>query len=248
MTSARSRPNPQQPTPSAFASSCTSTRTCALAANSASTTIRFAHRSQPGVGVADLEAELAARLGDVVIVDEGRQSSRRPVRVRSRWNSPTSSAAISMTEAGIVRPLIGCARARRSGSSAVPVRYGGAYAGCISASSEVPCPGQYRCIHSDRLILEETQHGPIHRRLPVRRRPNCGVGTPIPGRHLSLSRLPQASWGPFSRFRGVPSGCGDDRWRNTRLRRPVFLSPLRLPRFRTQRRRNRSERRIPGCP
>jgi hypothetical protein len=35
--------------------------------------------------------------------------------------------------------------------------------------------------------------------------------------------------------------------RNTRLRRPVLLSPLRLLRFRTQRRRNRSERRIPGC-
>src|SRR6185437_16968877 len=32
---------------------------------------------------------------------------------------------------------------------------------------------------SDRLILEETQYGPIHRRLPVRQRPNCGVGTAI---------------------------------------------------------------------
>src|SRR5256885_13552345 len=55
--------------------------------------------------------------------------------------------------------------------------------------------------HSDRLILEETQHGPIHGRLPLRQRPNRGVGTPIPGRPLSLSRLPQASWGPLSRFR-----------------------------------------------
>lgn len=105
-----------------------------------------------------------------------------------------------------------------------------------------------RCNHSDRLILEETQHGPIHRRLPVRQRPNCGVGYPIPGRHLSLSRLPQTSWRPFSRFRDIPSGCGDDRWRNTRLRRAVFLSPLRLIHFCTHRRRNRSERRIPGCP
>src|SRR5213076_1215188 len=105
-----------------------------------------------------------------------------------------------------------------------------------------------RCKHCDRLILEETQHGPIHGRLPLRQCPNCGVGTPIPGRPLSLSRLPQASWGPFSRFRGVPSGCGDDRWRNTRLRRAVFLSPLRLVHFRTHRRRNRSEPRIPGCP
>src|SRR4249920_1758256 len=39
--------------------------------------------------------------------------------------------------------------------------------------------------HSGRLIFEETQHGPIHRRLPVRQRPICGVGTPIPGRPLS---------------------------------------------------------------
>jgi lipid A 3-O-deacylase len=98
------------------------------------------------------------------------------------------------------------------------------------------------------LTPKETQHGPIHGRLPVRQRPNCGVGTPIPGRPLSLSRLPQASWGPFSRFRGVPSGCGDDRWRNTRLRRAVFLPPLRLVRFLTHRRRNRSEPGIPGCP
>ena len=30
---------------------------------------------------------------------------------------------------------------------------------------------------------------------------------------------------------GVPSGCGDDRWRNTRLRRAVFVSPLRLVHF-----------------
>ncbi len=97
-------------------------------------------------------------------------------------------------------------------------------------------------------LLGETQHGPLHRGLPVRQRPNCGVGTPIPGRPLSLPRLPQASWGPFSRFRGVPSGCGDDRWRNARLRRAVFLSSLRLLRFLTERRRNRSELRIPGCP
>ena len=58
-------------------------------------------------------------------------------------------------------------------------------------------PHGVRCKHSDRLILEETQHGPIHGRLPVRQRPDCGVGTSIPGRPLSLSRLPQASWGAF---------------------------------------------------
>src|SRR4051795_1464516 len=101
-------------------------------------------------------------------------------------------------------------------------------------------------IPTARSIVEETQHGPIHRRLPVRQRPNRGVGTPAPGRPLSLSRLPQASWGPFPRFRGVPSGCGDDRWRDTRLRRAVLLSPLRLVRFRAQRGRNRGEPRLPG--
>ena len=34
--------------------------------------------------------------------------------------------------------------------------------------------------------------------------------------------------------------------RNARLRRAVFLSPLRLVRFRAQRRRNRSEPGVPG--
>ena len=43
-------------------------------------------------------------------------------------------------------------------------------------------------------------------------------------------------------------GCGDDRWRNTRLCRAVFLSPLRLAGFRTLGRRNRSEPGMPGCP
>src|SRR5215212_12049334 len=73
-----------------------------------------------------------------------------------------------------------------------------------------------RRTHSDLLISEETQHGPIYRRLPVRQYPNCGVGTPLPSRPLSLSRLPQAPWGAFSCFRGVSPGCGDDQWRNTR--------------------------------
>ena len=31
----------------------------------------------------------------------------------------------------------------------------------------------------------------------------------------------------FSRFRDIPSRGGDDRWRNARLRSPVFLSSLR---------------------
>ena len=48
------------------------------------------------------------------------------------------------------------------------------------------------------------RHGPIHRRLPVRRRPAGGVGTPVPGRHLPLPRLPQAPWGPVPGHRGVP--------------------------------------------
>ena len=69
----------------------------------------------------------------------------------------------------------------------------------------------------------------FHRRLPVRQRPNCGVGTPIPGRPLSLSRLPQASWGAFSRFRGVPSGCGDDRWRNHATMPGGFSVPAAAP-------------------
>jgi hypothetical protein len=54
------------------------------------------------------------------------------------------------------------------------------------------------------LISEETQHGPIHGGLPVRQRPNCGVGTPVPGRPLSLSRLPQAPRRAFSRFCDLP--------------------------------------------
>jgi hypothetical protein len=78
------------------------------------------------------------------------------------------------------------------------VRYGGGYAG---RASRLPprcrAPGSDRCIHSDRLILEETQHGPIHRRLPVRQRPNCGVGTPIPGRHLVTVSTAVGIMGPF---------------------------------------------------
>src|SRR3954462_14006945 len=91
-------------------------------------------------------------------------------------------------------------------------------------------------------------NGPIHRRLPVRQRPDRGVGSSLPRRPLSLSRLPQATWGSFSRFRGVPSGCGEDRWRNTRLRRPVFLPPLRLVHLRAHPWRDQSEPGTPGCP
>ena len=40
-------------------------------------------------------------------------------------------------------------------------------------------------------------HGFVHGRLLVRQCAHRGFGTPIPGRPLSLSRLPQASWGPF---------------------------------------------------
>jgi hypothetical protein len=43
---------------------------------------------------------------------------------------------------------------------------------------------------------------------PVRQRPNCGVGTPIPGLPLSLSRLPQdGDLGVHGR-RGVDEGAG----------------------------------------
>ena len=47
--------------------------------------------------------------------------------------------------------------------------------------------------------------------------------------------------------RDPSSGGGDDRWRNARLCRAVFLSPLRFVRFRTHGRRNRNEPGIPGC-
>ena len=47
------------------------------------------------------------------------------------------------------------------------------------------------------------KHGPIHRRLPVRRRPDRGLGTAVPGRPLPLPRLPQASRRPFPRLRDI---------------------------------------------
>ena len=52
----------------------------------------------------------------------------------------------------------------------------------------------------------------------------------------------------FQRVRGVPSGCGDDRGRDTRLPRAVLLSPLRLLRLRAHRRRDRSAPGSAGCP
>ena len=98
--------------------------------------------------------------------------------------------------------------------------------GAIPAHSiKVPCVRRGSLLAFRLLDSRETQHGPIHGWLPVRQRPNCGVGPPLPGRPLSLSRLSQASWRPFPRFRGVPSGCSDDRRRNTRVRRAVFLPP-----------------------
>jgi hypothetical protein len=38
--------------------------------------------------------------------------------------------------------------------------------------------------------------------------------------------MPQASWRPVSRFRGVSPGCGDDYRRGAQLCGAVFLSPL----------------------
>ena len=63
----------------------------------------------------------------------------------------------------------------------------------------VPLQVEYSCVSSAasvdgglarrdqrHLILKETQHGPIHRRLSLRERANARVGTAIPGRHLCL--------------------------------------------------------------
>ena len=110
-------------------------------------------------------------------------------------------------------------------------------------------PQRQRCSSRHRSrFSEEMQHASIHRWLPVRQRPTCGVGTSIPCGALSLSRLPQASWGLVSCLRRVPRGRGDDRWRNTRLCRTVFLSTLRLVRLLGQCRRDRGELGILGCP
>ena len=78
----------------------------------------------------------------------------------------------------------------------------------VEVTFEEVAPDQL--IHEWRVVGLERRRGDAawtryHRRLPVRQRPNCGVGTPIPGRPLSLSRLPQASWRAVSCFRGVPS-------------------------------------------
>src|SRR3546814_656489 len=95
---------------------------------------------------------------------------------------------------------------------------------------------------------EETQHGPIHRWLPVRQRPTHGIGAAVPRRHLPLPRLPQAPRRAVPRLRDIPARRGGGRRRNARLRRTVLLPPLRLVRFRTQRGRGRSEPRVPGRP
>src|SRR3546814_1431872 len=66
---------------------------------------------------------------------------------------------------------------------------------------------------------EETQHGPIHRWLPVRQRPTHGIGAAVPRRHLPLPRLPQAPRRAVPRLRDIPARRGGGRRRNARLRR-----------------------------
>lgn len=54
------------------------------------------------------------------------------------------------------------------------------------------------------MISEETQHGPIHWRLPVRQCPDRGIGPTLPRRPVSLPRLPQAPWRAVSRLGDFP--------------------------------------------
>src|SRR5437763_10383158 len=96
-------------------------------------------------------------------------------------------------------------------------------------------------------LIQETEHGLVHWRLLVRRRPVCGVGTALQSGPLPLPRLPQASRCVVSCVRDLPGGCGGDRGRNTRVRRAVFLPALRLFGFRRQWGRNGSEPRVGGC-
>ncbi len=96
--------------------------------------------------------------------------------------------------------------------------------------------------------IGEMQNGPIDWRLPMRERSIRSTRSTVPGRPVSLSRLPQASRCPLPRFRGVPAGRSVDRWRNPSLRRAVFLSQLRFNRFRAHARRDRAEPGSSGCP
>ena len=64
-----------------------------------------------------------------------------------------------------------------------------------------------------------------------RARPNCGVGTPIPGRPLSLPRLPQASWALFHAFAVFPQDAVTIDGETRDYAGRFVLSPLRLVHF-----------------
>ncbi len=84
-------------------------------------------------------------------------------------------------------------------------------------------------------LVPAAPDGSLHRRLPVRQGPDRGVGTPVPGWPLSLSRLPQASRSALSRVGESPEDAVTIEGEDSRLRRAVLLSPLRFVRFRAQR-------------
>jgi hypothetical protein len=75
----------------------------------------------------------------------------------------------------------------------------------------------------------------------------CGAGTPMPRRNLSLSGLPQASRRTVSRVCDLSGKSVTIEGETRDYAGLFFLPPLRLARFRTQRRRDRSEFRIPRC-
>jgi hypothetical protein len=99
------------------------------------------------------------------------------------------------------------------------------------------------------LALNETQHETLHRRLPLRQRPIRGLGSALPGRGLPLPGLSQASWCALLYSRNIPRGGGDDRGRDARRGRPLFLPALRLVRLRPKRRPTKAgpSAAKPGC-
>ena len=100
-----------------------------------------------------------------------------------------------------------------------------------------PASTRFPLRKSPRRLAEEMRYGAItgdclcgniHR----------GVGPPIPGGPLPLPRLPQASRGPAPRLGDIAPGGGDGHGRDSRLRRAVLLSRLRLVRLCAHRGRN----------
>lgn len=71
----------------------------------------------------------------------------------------------------------------------------------------------------------------LHARLEAAATCDRGAGLSLPRRQLSLPRLPHASRGSLRCLRGVPSGCGHPRRRDSGVRRTRLLPPLRLVRL-----------------